>query len=55
MSFEDRYFAKTEESRIIFRNLRFTLVRLGIWTDDKQIMRKDTHNYCLKWAIKNEK
>ena len=50
MSFGDRYFNSTEESREIFRNLRFTLVRFDIWTSNNPIMRADTHRFCLKYA-----
>jgi len=51
MSFQDRYFNLTEESREIFRNLRFTLVRFDIWTNNNPIMRADTHRFCLKYAL----
>lgn len=51
MSLQDRYFMQTEESRIIFRNLRFTLVRFNIWTSNKPIYRDNTHRFCLKYAL----
>lgn len=51
MSFHDIYFNSTEESRVIFRNLRFTLVRFKIWTSNNPIMRDDTHRFCLKYAL----
>jgi hypothetical protein len=50
MSFQDIYFMPTEKSRVIFRNLRFTLVRLNIWTSNAPIMREDTHRFCMKYA-----
>lgn len=51
MSFEDLYFRKTEEPREIFRHLRFTLVRLNVWTSHNPIMREHTHRFCLKYAL----
>lgn len=51
MSFEDIFFNSTEESRVIFRNLRFTLVRFKIYPINKPIMRDDTHRFCLKYAL----
>ena len=55
MSFHELYFRPTEESREIFRNLRFTLVRFDIWTSDIPIMRENTHRFCLKYAISLQK
>jgi hypothetical protein len=52
MSFEDLYFRPTEESREIFRNLRFVLAKLGVWTSNNPIMREHTHRFCLKYAQK---
>jgi hypothetical protein len=54
MSIYGLYFRPTEESREIFRNLRFTLVRLNIWTRHNPIMREHTHRFCLKYALKSK-
>jgi hypothetical protein len=50
MSFEDRYHRPTETSREIFREFRFTIIKLGIYSYRTQIMREDTHRFCLKYA-----
>lgn len=41
----------SEESRVIFRNLRITLDKLRIWNLREFNPYKDqTHEYCLKYA-----
>lgn len=42
---------ETEESRMIFRDLRGTFINLGLvphWAP----MRIETHHYCFKYALK---
>ena len=50
MSFSDSFFMHTRQSRLIFRNLRGTLVTLGI-VDDFAPWRILTHEYCLKYRV----
>ena len=50
MSFENRYFTQTEESRDIFRKLRHTLWRFDIKFQNPPLKTTDTHAYCLKYA-----
>jgi hypothetical protein len=52
MSIYDLIFKETEESREIYREFRFTIIKLGIYSWDKQIMREHTHRFCLKYARK---
>lgn len=55
MSFYDRIFASTEESREIYREFRFTIIKLGIYSWQRQIMRARTHEFCHKYALKLQK
>lgn len=50
MSFEDLYHRPTETSREIFREFRFTILKLGIYDYRARLMREDTHKFCLKYA-----
>lgn len=46
----DSNFYKTETARSIFRNFRFTILKFGIYKYPKQILRSDTHKFCLKYS-----
>ncbi len=50
MSFEDYQFRTTVTPREVFREFRFTIIKLGIYSYRTQIMREHTHRFCLKYA-----
>jgi hypothetical protein len=44
--------SETEKSRIIFRELRGTIIKFGIYDWPYGIARLHTHAYCIRYAIR---